>query len=207
MNNKKKAKKIILTQNQIDEICGNNYAYLNDLALKPDIGNIYGNEITTDGALENGYPTPTTTDEKARTMVNNTNSLLRTRGLGSTTIREMSKKDWEKTIIEDVEHGNKLLNNRKFNDKSYSAAKMANSRKKKAENVLIQSKNNGDKIGAQKAANTLRDMKQNGTLEAGELYRNTQKGLSNANISAPMKSAPKTGKGTAHTPKNGIFIN
>ena len=131
MTNSKKTKKIILTQSQIDEICGNNYAYLNDLAMKPDIGNIYGNEITTDGDIEDGYPTPTTTDDKARTMVNNTNSFFRTRGLGSTILREMSKSEWEKMMMEEKEHGNKLLNNRKFNKKATVQLKWLIKEKKK----------------------------------------------------------------------------
>ena len=206
MTNSKKTKKIILTQSQIDEICGNNYAYLNDLAMKPDIGNIYGNEITTDGSIEDGYPTPTTTDDKARTMVNNTNSFFRTRGLGSTILREMSKSEWEKVMMEEREHGNKLLNNRKFNKKSYGAAKMADKRKREAEEKLILANNNGDKKSANQALNTINSMRQNGTLKAGNLYRNAQIGLSNADISAPAK-APKVDKSNTCTPKNGIFIN
>ena len=118
----------------------------------------------------------------------------------------MSKSEWEKMMMEEKEHGNKLLNNRKFNKKSYGAAKMADKRKKEAEEKLMLAKNNGDKKGANQALNTINSMRQNGTLKAGNLYRNAQIGLSNANISAPAK-APKVNKSNTCTPKNGIFIN
>ena len=63
------------------------------------------------------------------------------RSNGAITVREMSKKDWAKANIvdEESEHGNARLMNRTFGagngqqGKSYSATKMAVSRKNKAE--------------------------------------------------------------------------
>ena len=46
-------KKLILSQEQIKRICeGEDFVYLSDLASKPDMGDVYSTEITTDGSIE-----------------------------------------------------------------------------------------------------------------------------------------------------------
>ena len=83
-----KRKKIILTQKQLDEICGDNFTYLDGLALTPDLPDNYSNEITTNGSIDNAYPDPTNTDDLAHDMTNNTRGYWGLRGMGSvSTIR------------------------------------------------------------------------------------------------------------------------
>ena len=134
-------KKLILSQEQIKRICeGEDFVYLSDLASKPDMGDVYSTEITTDGSIEDAYPMPTTTDDRSHTMTNDWRGNAKLAGMGAITVREMSKKDWAKANIvdEESEHGNARLMNRTFGagngqqGKSYGATKMAVSRKNKA---------------------------------------------------------------------------
>ena len=46
-------KKLILSQEQIERICeGEDFVYLSDLASKPDLGNIYATEVTTEASVD-----------------------------------------------------------------------------------------------------------------------------------------------------------
>jgi hypothetical protein len=212
-------KKLILSQEQINKICENEdgFTYLKDLATKPDIGDIYSTEITTDGSIENGYPEPITTDDKANTMTTNWRGQSRLNGMGPVMVREMSKKDWKKKYIisEEHEHGNARLKNRTFGavdgekGKSYSATKSAVCRKRKAEEDL----RTGNDIEKAKAAKTLERMRKNwsGLDVAANQYKTAENvdGVVQKNKMGPkIKSAPKeTGNGKAHSPKNGVFLN
>ena len=89
-------RQIILTQEQLNEICGDNSTYLDGLALTPDLADNYSNEITTNGGLDGAYPDPLTTDEYGKEIT----KTRRVTGFGNRwgaapTLEEMSKKDWE----------------------------------------------------------------------------------------------------------------
>ena len=208
-------KKLILSQEQIKRICeGEDFVYLSDLASKPDMGDVYSTEITTDGSIEDAYPMPTTTDDRSHTMTNDWRGNAKLAGMGAITVREMSKKDWAKANIvdEESEHGNARLMNRTFGagngqqGKSYGATKMAVSRKNKAEEKL----NSTDPQVRQQGANTLKKMHQNNpNLElTASQYEGAKLGDKITQKGKPITSAPKqSGNGKAHTPKNGVFLN
>lgn len=204
-------KEIILTQKQLDEICGNNSAYLDGLASTPDIGNIYSTEITTNGALDNTYPEPTTTDDYAKDTTNNVRGYWGLRGMGSvSTLRETTKKEWEKSIFNE---DNQRLKHRIFGctadseGKSYDATKKNLSRLHIAQEKL----KSGSQEEKQKAAKTINRMKKNwsGIDVAATQYETAKK--IDKDIKPAMKSAPKnSGNGKAHSPKkpeNGVFLN
>ena len=205
-------KKIILTQEQASKICeGEDFVYLSNLASKPDLGDIYSTEISTDGSIEDGYPTPTTTDDKAHTMTNNWRGNAKLAGMGGVVVREMSKKDWAKAniVVEESEHGNARLKNRKFGGeegKSYTATKMAISRKNAAEKRM----RSNDPVERKKGAETLRKMHNNwDELDVADAqYNGAKLGDKIAQKGKPIASTSKeSGNGKAHTPKNGVFLN
>ena len=205
-------KKIILTQEQASRICeGEDFVYLSDLASKPDLGDIYSTEVTTDGGIEDGYPIPTTTDDKAHTMTNNWRGNAKLAGMGGVVVREMSKKDWEKANIvdEESEHGNARLKNRKFggeDSKSYTATKMAVSIKNAAEKRM----RSNDPMEREKGAETLRKMHNNwsGLDVADAQYNGAKLGDKITQKGKPIASTSKeSGNGKAHTPNNGVFLN
>ena len=208
-------KKLILSQEQIEKICeGEDFVYLSDLASKPDMGDIYSTEVTTDGSIDDGYPIPSTTDDRSHTMTNDWRGNAKLAGMGAITVREMSKKDWAKQNIvdEESEHGNARLKNRQFGagngeqGVSYGAIKMANSRKNAAEKKL----NSNNPQERASGAETLRKMHQNNpNLDiAIDQYEGAKIGDKIAQQGKPIKSAPKqSGNGKAHSPKNGVFLN
>ena len=201
-------KKIILTQRQLDEICGDDSTYLDGLALTPDLSSNYSNEITTNGDIEDAYPEPITTDDLASDMTNNTRGYWGLRGMGSvSTIREVTKKEF--IINED----NQRLKNRVFGatsdseGKSYDATKKSISRYR----IAAQKAKSGSPEDKQKALRTMQKMQNNwsGLGVATNQYE-TAKAV-DKQINPGIKSAPKNaGNGKAHTkktPNNGIFIN
>ena len=207
-------KKIILSQKQLNEICGGNSDYLDGLALTPDIGNIFSTEITSDGSIDNAYPEPTTTDDFANTLTNNWRGNAKLKGMGPVSIREMSKKEWENTILnEEHEHGNQRLKTRVFGGnkevKGYDAAKKSINRLKNAEKNL----RTGTPEVKKKAAQTIKTMKKNwGDIEIAKNQYDTAKYndkiMQRNKIGPKIKSAPKnTGNGQGHNPKNGIITN
>jgi hypothetical protein len=205
-------KRIILTQEQISKLCeGEDFVYLSDLASKPDLGDIYSKEITTDGSIDDGYPKPTTTDDRSHTMTNNWRGNAKLAGMGGVVVREMSKKDWEKSNIidEESEHGNARLKNRRFggeSSKSYTATKMAVSRKNNAEKRM----RSNDPVERRKGAETLRKMHDNWSdLDVADAqYRGAKLGDEISQKGKPITSSPKvSGNGKAHSPKNGVFLN
>jgi hypothetical protein len=208
-------KKLILSQEQIKRICeGEDFVYLSDLASKPDMGDVYSTEITTDGSIEDAYPMPTTTDDRSHTMTNDWRGNAKLAGMGPIVVREMSKKDWAKSFIgEESEHGNERLKRRNYGAdgdvKSYTATKMAVSRKNRAEDKL----RNGSDEEKIKAAKTLNKMHNNWSgLDAASVQYSAAKALDKAirgtQDGPKIASAPKEhGNGKAHTPKNGVFLN
>lgn len=204
-------KKIILTQKQLDEICGDNSTYLDGLASTPDIGNVYSNEITTNGSIDNAYPDPTTTDDYASDTTNNVRGYWGLRGMGSmSTLREMTKREWEKMILNE---DNKRLKHRIFgctnnsDGKSYDATKKNLSRLHIAQRKL----KNGSNEEKQEAKKTIERMKNNwkGIDVANNQYKTAKK--IDKQIRPLIKSAPKnSGNGKAHSPKkpsDGVFLN
>lgn len=209
---------LILTQEQVKRLCeGEDFVYFKDLSTKPDMGNIYSTEVTTDGSMESEYPIPTTTDDRSHTMTNDWRGNAKMNGMGPITVREMKKSDWEKNVLtnEESEHGNARLMNRKFGakdgeqGKSYTATKMAISRKNAAERKLA----NGTPEEKQKAMKTLQHMKDNWDgIDAAEQQYTAAKlsdDVTQRTKAGPkIASAPKTsGNGQAHSPKDGIFLN
>ena len=60
-------KKLILSQEQIKRICeGEDFVYLSDLASKPDMGDVYSTEITTDVVTQ--VPVEETADSAAASL-------------------------------------------------------------------------------------------------------------------------------------------
>ena len=206
-----KIKKIILTQKQLDEICGDNSTYLDSLALKPDSKSNYSNEITTSGPIETGYPKPITTDDFASDTTNNNRGYWRLRGMGNaSTIRECSKKEWEKEIFNET---NQHLTGRTFGatsetpGKSYAAV---TTNKSRLNSAIKQSRSNNPQI-KRKALNTIKKMQDNGSTSQLAFNQSETAKKTDKQIHPNIKSAPKNnGNGKAHTTKitkNGTFIN
>jgi hypothetical protein len=209
-------KKIILSQKQLDEICGSNSTYLDGLALTPDIGNIFSTEVTTDGSLDDGYPDPTTTDDFSKTLANNWRGNAKLRGMGPITVREMAKKDWENVILnEEHEHGNQRLKSRVFGATQDSEAKGYGATKKNVSrfNIAQNKLKNGNPVEKAEAAKTVKRMRDNwpGIDVAKNQYetaKTTDKTIQKNKIGPKIKSAPKnSGNGKGHSPKNGIITN
>lgn len=211
-------KTLIVSHKQIEEICGGDSTYLDGLALKPDMGKIYGMETTTDGSLDDGYPMPTTTDDRSHEMAVTWRGNAKLAGMGPAVVREMTKKEWEQrfVIAEEKEHGNARLQARSFGaqngeaGKSYDATKMAVSRLERAQKEILTGATAEIK---QKAANRVARMKKNwGGIEiAARQYKTAKdndKSMQQSKIGPKIASAPKeVGNGKAHSPKNGIITN
>ena len=157
-------KKLILTKKQIDEICGDDFSYLDGLATKPDMGSVFANQVSSDGGTDVGYAKPTTTDDIASDITNDWRGNAKLHGMGPITVREMTKKEWAEMYLgEESEHGNNRLKGRRFgaeegdNGKSYGATKTALCRQRKAQEKL-ESGSGSEKI---QAAKTLSRMKKN----------------------------------------------
>lgn len=204
-------KQVIITQKQLDEICGNNSIYLDGLALTPDLGNIYSNEITTNGNIDGAYPKPTTTDDYANDTTNNTRGYWGLRGMGSvSTLREMSKKEWEchNMILED----NQRLKYRKFGATATSVAKSYDATKKNISryNIALNKVKTGNQEEKQKALKTIEKMKKNwdGLDVAANQYETAK--MVDKQIK-PMRKNKKnnvfTKSNSIKTPDNGVFLN
>ena len=211
-------KKLILTKEQVEHISeGEDFVYLSNLASKPDLGDIYSTEITTDGSIEDGYPEPTTTDDKANAMTCDWRGNAKLAGMGAVQMRECTKKEWTQRNIynEEAEHGNARLKNRTFGagyneaGKSYDAVKMARSRVNAAEKKL----NSTDPQTREEGSETLRKMHQNwDNLDTAiNQYDGAKLGdkvAQRTKVGPKIASAPKqSGNGKAHSPKNGVFLN
>lgn len=200
-------KKIILSQKQLDEICGGNSEYLDGLGEKPDVGNIFSTEVSTDGSVDHGYPNPTTTDDFANTLTNNWSRSYGLKSSGAVTLREMSKKEWENMMTEEHEHGNKRLKQRVFGGehevKKYGSAKRSINRLKNAERNL----KNGSPEMKRKAAQTIRTMKKNWKdIDVAKSQYDTAKYndklIQQNKIEKTVTSDPSIKK-----PKNGVITN
>ena len=91
-------RKLILSQEQLDEICNGDSSYLDDLSTNPDMcDDIHANEITVGGGLVDGYGEPFTTDRVADTEAPKNGLWGLRMGRGDyTRVVECKKKDWIK---------------------------------------------------------------------------------------------------------------
>lgn len=92
-------KTLILSQKQLDEICGGNSAYLDGLASAPDMAPNFASEITADGAVDDGYADPVTTDDYAHSMTNDWRGNAKLHGMGPITVREMTVREWKEKYL------------------------------------------------------------------------------------------------------------
>ena len=205
-------KKIILTQKQLDEICGDNSTYLDGLAMTPDLGDIYSTEVTTNGSIDGAYPDSMTTDDFASDTTNNNRGYWGLRGMGSvSTIREMTKKDWEKIIFNE---DNQRLKYRNFGATADSKAKGYDATKKNISRYRIAAEKakTGTPEEKAKANKTMQKMQNNwpGLGVATNQYETAKK--IDKQIKPPINSVSKTsGNGKAHSKKEpndgGVYIN
>lgn len=212
-------KTVILTKEQMERLCeGESFTYLKDYAEDSDMGNIYATQVTTDGSMDGKKPVPTTADDRSHTMASDWRGNAKLAGAGPIVVHESKKSEWaERNLMgEESEHGNMRLQNRRFGakdgqaGKSYTATKMAISRKKRAEDKL----HNGTPEEKMKAQKTLQRMRSNWAgIDAAEQQYSSAKIsdeiIQGNKIGPKMKSAPKnSGNGQAHTPKTpGVFLN
>lgn len=99
-------RRLILTQEQVDEICNGDSTYLDGLTNTPDLpDNMYSNEITTGGGLLDGYADPVTTDKYAKTLTRQ-NGMFGTGRRSNhgdyVTMYEGKKKDWERLRLNET---------------------------------------------------------------------------------------------------------
>ena len=156
-------KRLILSQTQLDEICGLNSSYLDGDDMS---GHEFSKEISSDGSLDNGYADQMTTDKYADDTTNSWRGNAKLHGMGPITVREgvaMKVSEWKKLYLEEKEHGNKRLKNKQFgatngnNGKSYGATKTALCRKRALEDKV----NNGTDTEKALASKRLQSMRKN----------------------------------------------
>lgn len=217
-----KKKTVILTQKQINEICGDDFAfdYLNFDGT--DLAPNYGNEVSAEGSGISGagddgeYPNNIKTDDISGEMTPELQRLSISHGKGNSKIYEMSKKDWEKKKIynEAKMHGNKRLKNRTFGDSNnqydYSELNQQNYRYREA----LKNSRSADPETKSKGIKSLQRMANNrendGKAVAMNQYNAAKRADKVIQGSKPegtkIKSAPKqTGNGKGHSNKNGVI--
>ena len=203
-------KTLILSQKQLDEICGGDCSYLDGLANKPDMGDIFSTEVSSDGGIDGGYAEPTTTDDVSHDMTNNWRGNAKLHGMGPITVREMTKKDWDKEYLS--EDGNSALKNVNFGatngevGKSYAATKTNLSRRNKALETM--------KTGAtpeikQKAAVTVQKMQNNWSgMDAAENQYNAAKATTKSiNDNKPVGMKRASSKNGLPKVDGGVFTS
>lgn len=171
------------------------------MALNPDTSNNYSNEITTDGAVNYGYPKPTYTDQYASDGTPGLQrGISRIGGFAPGVIHETSKREFEEMVFET----NKRLQNMRFgeNQRTYGALTQAKAKAKKA---LQMASSNNPKM-KEKGLRTLKNMDQTGFTELNNSQA-LDKNIQNAKPEGQkIASKPKqTGNGKSHSPKNGII--
>ena len=153
-------KTLILSQQQLDEICDGDSSYLHGLTSNPDMAPNFAAETTSDGGMDKGYADATTTDDYASDMTNDWRGNAKLHGMGPITVRE-----WKEIYLnEEQEHGNARLKNVKFGaqngqqGKSYGATKTALSRLGAAQETM---KTGATQEIKDKAAQTAATMQKN----------------------------------------------
>lgn len=211
-----KKKTLILTQEQINEICGGAYGYLDSL----DTGLSPNNETSAEGSLTNDsdkqiYPKNIKTDDISGEMTPELQRLSISHGKGNSKIYEMSKKDWEKKRLNEAKlmHGNKRLKNRKFGDSNNQYTESELNQQNYRYRQALKDSRSADPETQQKGAKSLQTMANNrakdGKATAMNQYSAAKKSDKIIQGGKPegtkIKSAPKqTGNGKGHT-KNGVI--
>ena len=209
-------KTLILSQEQLTEICGGDFSYLDGLSVKPDMGPVFSKEIGSDGTMDSGYANPTTTDDISKDRpATNWRGNAKLHGMGPITVNEetMSLSEWKKKYVsEEQEHGNARLKNLNFGakdgeeGKSYGATKTALCRKRAAEKTM---QTGGTPEIKAKAANTLANMKNNWDgIDNAETQYNAAK-TNDKNIVAMKPEGTKRASAQNSIPKadGGVFLN
>ena len=213
-------KTLILSQEQINEICGEDSTYLDGLAQTPDVAQNFANNVTVGGSISNGYAFPYTTDAVSHEMTKRNWGYNMGNKRGPATLNEsiytsLSKLEWsKKNLNEDTnviskkkEHGNKALNNRNFSGRGYSAAKQSSYRKRKAEDEYREAINLNNKEQASQALRTIQQMNNNGTAYSADRYevaRNAQNLISKNKTNHILSDSSKDKN---KTPENGVFTS
>lgn len=198
-----KKKTLILSQHQLDEICGGDSSYL----TKSDMAPNFAGEISSDGSVEDGYADATTTDDIADDLTSgNWWGIAKLRGMGPVTVREWKQRNLGH-VDEEKEHGNARLKNVNFGatngdvGKSYGATKTALCRLNAAQETM---QTGGTPEIKQKAANTVTKMKQNwGGIDQAQTQYNAAKksdGIVQSNKPQGMK------RKTKKSGLNGVFL-
>lgn len=211
-----KKKTLILTQEQLDEISGGNFNYLDNLATKPDMGDVYSTEVSADGATMDGYSDNMTTDNYADDMTRDawprdSRSYGKNGNYLPRNLTEMSKKEWEaKNLKEANAHGNKRLNNRVFGDDKHQYGYNAMTQKQYRERQAAKKVLTGQTVTEkQKGLESLSRMQDPSYLKAKNQFTpaKTADKLTQAAKPAGTKieSKPKTGKEGAHSPQTGYI--
>lgn len=205
-------KTLILSQQQLDEICGGDSSYLDGLTMTPDMPDVFADEISADGTVDNGYADATTTDDIAHDLTNSWRGNAKLHGMGPVTVREniMSVREWRnKYLREEQEHGNARLKNLQFGakdgqaGKSYGATKTALCRKRAAEKTA--------QTGAtpeikQKAANTVAKMRNNWSgIDNAQTQYNAAKAGDKAVVSNKPAGTKRNRNNMGNA--NGVFLN
>lgn len=214
-----KKKTLILTQEQINEICGGAYGYLDSLDsdLSPN------NETSAEGSLTNDrgkqiFPQNAKTDDISSEMTPELQRLSISHGKGNSKIYEMSKKDWERKKLYNeakLMHGNKRLKNRKFGDSNgqYSESEL-NQQNYRYREALKDSRSS-DPQKQEKGAKSLQRMANNRAKDGKSTAMNQYNAAKKADkiiqgskpegtkIDAPKQKQMGNGKG--HSTKNGII--
>lgn len=195
-------KTLIITERQLSEICGGqNFSYFDGLASNPDqSGHEYSTEITADGAVDQGYADNMDADKFAADVEwqDHWRGNAYLHGMGPVTLREMTKKEFEETILE--AHGNKRLNNKTFgkNYRSYGATGVAKNKYENARQMAI----SDNPAIREKGIKTLRNMDTSGIRER-DAAMNLDRIIQDAKPEGTkITSAPKqSGNGKAHSIK------
>lgn len=210
-----KKRTIILTQEQINEICGENFAF--DY-LDGSEAEIYGNEASAEGAGVDGeYPENLDTDTSASEKSAEFLRSIMPRGRDVSTVYEMTKKDFEKKKLysEAKAHGNKRLKNRKFVDpvtkQDYNSNELTQQayRDREAIKNLRSNDPNAQKKGLKYFNKTAKNRQKDGKNAAMRQFnaaKRSDKIIQQGSGREPNKPSTKNyGNGKAHTPKNGFI--
>lgn len=223
-----KKKTIILSQKQIDEICGDNFAFDYLDGSDTDLsGYDHGNEASLGKGVNGEYPETMDTDDYAETLSPELPLYLNPSGgkspvgnIAVGSIREMKKSEFEKLALlendnEKEAHGNQRLKNRVFgssngpNAPKYGESELTQQLYRDRE--ALKNARSSDPETRKKGIESLQRIAKNravdGKTVAMQQYKSA-KMADKVNNGNKIKSAPKiTGNGKAHTKNtnNGII--
>lgn len=207
------AKKLILTQKQLDEIRDGIGTYLDTMGIKSDMPDNFGSEVSAEGSTFDGYADSMTTDDfatmQSKDWPRDSRSFGRS-GNAPANIREMSKKEWEERYIinENEQNGWKSIENMQLGNSSEQHSPNAVKQRQYRERVAQKKARSTNPKVAQSGAKSLVAMSTNSHSESYNDAKHQLNNIKAGNNLRPktLKSAPKqTGNGKAHSAKNGII--